>query len=53
MTTDNEYTTSLAHRSVARAALHLGIEGMETVALETLGAVLMDYMERVRCIMIL
>jgi hypothetical protein len=48
MTTDSLYTTSLAHRSVARAALHLGIEGMETKALEALGGVLVDYVERVR-----
>ncbi|KAL3778561.1 hypothetical protein HJC23_011657 [Cyclotella cryptica] len=47
MTTDNLYTTSLAHRSIARAALHLGIEGMETKALEALGGVLVDYLERI------
>ena len=49
MTTDNLYTTSLVHRSIARAALHLGIEGMETKALEALGGVLVDYLERVSC----
>jgi hypothetical protein len=48
MTTDSLYTTSLAHRSIARAALHLGIEGMETKAMEALGGALVDYLERVR-----
>jgi hypothetical protein len=47
MATDNTYTHSLAHRSIARAALHLGIEGMETRALEALGGVLVEYLERV------
>ena len=47
MTTDNLYTTSIAHRSIARAALHLGIEGIETKALEALGGVLVDYLDRV------
>lgn len=53
MTTDNLYTTSLAHRSIARAALHLGIEGMETKALEALGGVLVDYLEKVRLFFVL
>ncbi len=45
---DNAYITEIARRSVARAALHLGIEGMEGMALDTLGSVLLGYLEMVR-----
>jgi uncharacterized membrane protein YgcG len=45
--TDAAYCTELSRRSVARAALHLGIEGMETSALDVLGSVLLGYLENV------
>lgn len=47
--TDNDaaYCTEIARRSVARAALHLGMEGMEGEALDVLGSVLLGYMETV------
>lgn len=41
------YCTEIARRSVARAALHLGIQGMEGEALDVLGSVLLGYMEMV------
>ena len=49
--TDNDaaYCTEIARRSVARAALHLGIEGMEGEALDALGNILQGYMITVRC----
>ena len=45
---DASYCTEIARRSVARAALHLGMEGMEGEALDVLGSVLLGYMEMVR-----
>ena len=45
---DNSYCTEIARRAVARAALHLGLEGMEGEALDVLGNVLLGYMEMVR-----
>ena len=47
--TDNDaaYCTEIARRSVARAALHLGMEGMEGEALDSLGSILLGYMEMV------
>ena len=45
---DTAYCTEIARRSVARAALHLGMEGMEGEALDSLGSILMGYMEMVR-----
>src|SRR6056300_407815 len=45
--TDTAYCTELARRSVARAALHLGIEGMETSALDVLGSVLLGYLHNI------
>lgn len=48
---DNAYITEIARRSIARAALHLGVEGMEGIALDTLGSVLLGYLEMVRCIL--
>lgn len=45
--TDTAYCTELARRSVARAALHLGIEGMETSALDVLGSILLGYLSNV------
>lgn len=45
---DAAYCTEIARRSVARAALHLGTEGMETEALDVLGSVLLGYLEMVR-----
>lgn len=45
--TDSTYIHEVARRSVARAALHLGVTGMEGGALDVLGAVLVDYLERV------
>lgn len=49
-TADNDasYCTEIARRSVARAALHLGMEGMEGEALDVLGSVMLGYMEMVR-----
>ncbi len=44
---DMSYCTEIARRSVARAALHLGIQGMEGEALDVLGSVLLGYMEMV------
>ncbi|KAL3817650.1 hypothetical protein ACHAXA_001995 [Cyclostephanos tholiformis] len=44
---DAAYCTEIARRAVARAALHLGIEGMEGEALDVLGSVLLGYMEMV------
>lgn len=46
---DTAYCTEIARRSVARAALHLGMEGMEGEALDSLGSILLGYMEMVRC----
>ena len=45
--TDRLYNAELARRSVARAALHLGIDGMEGRALDCLGDALLDYLDRV------
>ncbi|KAL3762394.1 hypothetical protein ACHAW5_004711 [Stephanodiscus triporus] len=44
---DASYCTEIARRSVARAALHLGMEGMEGEALDVMGSVLLGYMEMV------
>ena len=44
---DAAYCTEIARRSVARAALHLGMEGMEGEALDSLGSILLGYMEMV------
>ncbi|KAL7539861.1 hypothetical protein ACHAXR_010527 [Thalassiosira sp. AJA248-18] len=44
---DAAFCTEIARRSVARAALHLGTEGMEGEALDVLGSVLLDYMDQV------
>ncbi|KAL7552267.1 hypothetical protein ACHAWF_015499 [Thalassiosira exigua] len=44
---DAAYCAEVARRSAARAALHLGLEGMEGAALDTLGSVLLGYMEQV------
>jgi len=45
---DATYCTEIARRSAARAALHLGTEGMEGEALDVLGSVLLGYMDQVR-----
>ena len=45
---DAAFCSEVARRSVARAALHLGIEGMDGEALDALGSVLLGYMESVR-----
>ncbi len=45
---DNSYCTEIAGRSVARAALHLGLDGMEGEALDCMGSILLGYMEMVR-----
>ena len=45
---DASYCTEIARRSVARAALHLGLEGMDGEALDVLGSVLLGYMDEVR-----
>eukprot|EP00986_Skeletonema_menzelii_P006756 scaffold2556_cov153-Skeletonema_menzelii.AAC.4 len=45
--TDAAYCTELSRRSIARAALHLGIEHMETSALDILGSVVLGYLQRV------
>ena len=45
--TDRLYNAELARRSVARAALHLGIDSMEGQALDCLGDALLDYLNRV------
>lgn len=44
---DAAFCSEVARRSVARAALHLGIEGMDGEALDALGSVLLGYMESV------
>lgn len=44
--TDSGYSHELARRSVARAALNLGIEHMSGDALDGLGDVLIQYLER-------
>lgn len=44
---DAAYCAEVARRSAARAALHLGIEGMEGEALDILGSVLLGYMDTV------
>lgn len=44
---DSAYCTEIARRSVARAALHLGMEGMEGSAMDALGSVLIGYMDQV------
>lgn len=46
---DSAYCTEVARRSVARAALHLGMEGMEGMALDALTSVYLGYMDMVRC----
>ena len=45
---DTSYCTEIARRSVARAALHLGLDGMEGEALDCMGSILLGYMEMVR-----
>ena len=45
---DAAYCNEVARRSAARAALHLGVEGMEGTALDVLGSVLLGYMDTVR-----
>ena len=45
---DSSYCTEIARRSVARAALHLGLDGMEGEALDCMGSILLGYMEMVR-----
>ena len=45
---DAAFCSEIARRSVARAALHLGIEGMDGEALDALGSVLLGYMGSVR-----
>ena len=47
---DASYCTEIARRSVARAALHLGLEGMDGEALDVLGSLLLGYMDEVRFI---
>jgi len=44
---DSAYCTEVARRSVARAALHLGMEGMEGMALDALTSVYLGYMDMV------
>jgi hypothetical protein len=50
--TDRLYNAELARRSVARAALHLGIDRVEGQALDCLGDALLDYLERVSLVLI-
>ena len=45
--TDRLYNAELARRSVARAALHLGIDRIEGQALDCLGDALLEYLDRV------
>ena len=45
---DAAYCAEVARRSAARAALHLGAEGMEGAALDVLGSALLGYMDQVR-----
>ena len=49
---DASYCTEIARRSVARAALHLGLEGMDGEALDVLGSVLLGYMDEVRYVIL-
>jgi len=44
---DAAYCAEIARRSAARAALHLGMEGMDGEALDVLGSVLLGYMDTV------
>ena len=48
---DNIYCLELAQRSVARAALHLGIPSMTQETLAVLGDVLCQYMERLSAVL--
>mgnify|MGYP005848693895 CR=1 FL=1 len=45
-TRDHVYCLELAKRSVARAALHLGITGMTNATLDVLGDILCEYLQR-------
>jgi hypothetical protein len=44
---DDVYSHEVARRSVARAALHLGLDSMSEEALDVLGDVLLTYLQRV------
>jgi hypothetical protein len=46
-TEDDVYSYEVARRSVARAALHLGLDSMSEEALDVLGDVLLAYLQRV------
>ena len=48
---DNIYCLELAQRSVARAALHLGITSMTQDTLQVLGDVLCQYLERLSAVL--
>jgi len=45
--TDTGYSHELARRSVARAALHLGLDYLSGDALDVMGDVLITFLERV------
>jgi hypothetical protein len=49
---DNVYSHQVARRSVARAALHLGLDSMSEEALDVLGDVLLTYLQRVSLLLV-
>mmetsp|Transcript_15897 Transcript_15897/g.22649 ORF Transcript_15897/g.22649 Transcript_15897/m.22649 type:complete len:710 (+) Transcript_15897:283-2412(+) len=48
---DLEFSKEIARKSVARAALHLGVEKMGSDALDVMGDVLLSYLERLGNVM--
>lgn len=44
---DKQYSHEIAKRSVARAALHLGITSMSSEALDVMGDALITFLERI------